>query len=608
VVSLASIHPFSESSIRLVNNIWSVMSARITGVQAFCKIREQAEILEAQNREREEQRRALSVQSSELSEQNTELELLKKQLNEANRLMSVFLSNMSHELRTPLNSVIILSDLLRRRLIGTIPEEEHRYLEVIERNGKALLALINDILDLSRIESGREELNIERFSLRSLVAEIIDMLAPQATEIQVTLVSQASETLPPLVSDCGKCRHILQNLLSNAFKFTEHGEITVSARQLNSAVEIVVTDTGIGIAAEHLSHIFDEFRQADDSTSRKFGGTGLGLSIARKYATLLGGTIRVKSELGKGPTFFVRLPLRLSSLPASSELSGVSSAPASERENERAAANHSPYILLVEDSEPAIIQITDILQSQGYRVEVARNGKEGLDLVRERPFDAMILDLMMPEVDGFQVLHELRQQSRTVELPVLILTAKHVTPEELQFPKGNHIDQRIQKGDIDRAALIRAIAKITTGHRPGEIEAGTSTQPSAAPVSWRPKPLVLVVEDNPDNLRTATALLQEDFRVIEAENGRIGDGEEAMTLSKQAPWKMILSFFSPHIPGQKRWFSGATNRCNRSFGAASLLVIAASTCHCSKSPTETMTLPCAPRAVEEGRCKYWPSP
>lgn len=235
------------------------------------------------------------------AEQNSELEVQKKQLNEANRLKSAFLSNMSHEPRTPLNSVIVLSGLLNRRLAKTIPEEEYSYLEVIERNGKNLLALINDILDLSRIEAGREEINLSRFSLRGLTGEIAAMLEPLAREKGIALVNEVAAALPAIASDADKCRHILQNLVANALKFTEEGRVAISARQAGGYIHIKVTDTGIGIAEENLLFIFEEFRQADDSTSRKYGGTGLGLAIAKKYAQLLGGRSRWRAFLAKAP-------------------------------------------------------------------------------------------------------------------------------------------------------------------------------------------------------------------------------------------------------------------------------------------------------------------
>jgi len=520
VVSLASVRAYDPASLRLVNDIWSVLTARVNGVLAFRKIQDLAGRLENQNRELESQTRELSTQASELAEQNTELEMQKRQLDAANRIKSAFLSNMSHELRTPLNSVIALAGVLNRRLAKTIPDEESGYLEIIERNGKNLLSLINDILDLSRIEAGREEITVNRFAVRELADEIVAMIEPQAKEKGLTLSSTIGEDLPPLTSDFVKCRHILQNLVGNAVKFTEQGRVTISARPAEQGVFIIVTDTGIGIAAEHLPHIFDEFRQADSSTSRKYGGTGLGLAIAKKYAGLLGGSITVESAPGRGSAFTLWLPLVLAAPdvviePVAAGKYAVPRAPAPTT----TAADGGQNILVVEDSEPAIIQLTDILQAQGYRVQAARSGQEALARIAQTVPDAMILDLMMPEVDGFAVLKAIRETARTAQLPVLILTAKHVSREELSFLKGNHVRQLIQKGDVNKQELLAAVAAM--------VAPPPSAPPSAPRAPGRRaarpgKPVVLVVEDNADSLRAARALLSEHFQVIEAADGRKG--------------------------------------------------------------------------------------
>jgi signal transduction histidine kinase/CheY-like chemotaxis protein len=537
VISLASVRAYDAASVRLVNDIWSVLTARVNGVLAFRKSQDLAATLERQNRELEAQKRELVSQATEVAEQNTELEMQKRQLDEANRLKSAFLSNMSHELRTPLNSVIALSGVLSRRLATTIPAEERGYLEIIERNGKGLLTLINDILDLSRIEAGREELGVSRCSVRDLAGELVAMLEPQAVEKKIALLNQVPADLPLIATDPDKLRHILQNLIGNAVKFTEQGQVVVRAEVSSdrlsvnshpSAVgkdaefRISVTDTGIGIAADHLPHIFDEFRQADGSTSRKYGGTGLGLAIAKKYAQLLGGGITVASTPGQGSTFTLRLPLALEGeRPALSEVEG--SREPGIREGGRSLhpqppAGQGQTILVVEDNESAIIQLTDILQSQGYRVLVAHNGQEALAQIAQNLPAAMILDLMMPEVDGFAVLKAIRGLERSARLPVLILTAKHVTREELSFLKGNHIHQLLQKGDINKAGLLAEVARMVA---PPQVQ--PAPQPARRRRSARPgKPIVLVVEDNPDNLRTARALLADRYQVVEAEDGKTG--------------------------------------------------------------------------------------
>ena len=514
VISLASVHAYDPAAIRLVNDILSVLTARVNGVLAFRQLNELAQRLEHQNRELDEQKRELSAQAGELSEQNTELEMQKRQLDEANRLKSAFLSNMSHELRTPLNSVIALSGVLNRRLAATIPAEELTFLEIIERNGKNLLLLINDILDLSRIEAGFEEISVAHFPFRELTDEIVAMLEPLALDKNIALRCQIPDDLPPISSDPVKCRHILQNLVGNAIKFTERGQVTITARKTDGEIHVSVADTGIGIAADHLPHIFDEFRQADDSTSRKYGGTGLGLTIAMKYARLLGGGLTVESTLGQGSTFTLRLPLAL-------ESSNAAAAPKIQKQSAPAPHGQGQCILVVEDSEPAIIQLTDILSRQGYRLQIARNGKEALEQIERSVPDAMILDLMMPEVDGFEVLKAVRGEVCTARLPVLILSAKHVTKEELSFLKGNNIHQLIQKGDVNKDGLLSAVARMVVPQpAPAAVPAPTTPRPRRSVRSG--KPLVLVVEDNPDSRRTACAVLSDHYQVIEAVNGQEG--------------------------------------------------------------------------------------
>ncbi|MGC8495136.1 MAG: ATP-binding response regulator, partial [Syntrophobacteraceae bacterium] len=461
VISLACLTGFSEGTMRLMDEVWDLLNARFNSILALRQIRVYSKTLELQNRELElqeaelgAQKDALQRRADEINEQNVELEFQKNQLEQASRLKTAFLSNMSHELRTPLNSVIALSSVLKRRLAGKIAEDEHDYIGVIERNGKHLLLLINDILDISRIEAGREEIRPGVFSIRELVGEVTEMIAPQAREKGLALESFFEEELPPVRSDLEKCRHILQNLIDNAVKFTKSGSVMISARQVDGRLRVAVRDSGIGIAADQLPHIFEEFRQADADASRSYGGAGLGLAIAEKYAAMLQGAITVESTPGKGSTFTLILPFTLSSLePESAKPPGNDVGPV---ERPIPDDGNAPLpaagktVLLVEDNEPAIIQMTDILTEQGYEVHVARGGREALLTLEGLLPDAMILDLMMPEMDGFKVLETIRSREKTRSLPVLILTAKHVSREELSVLEGNHIHQLIRKGNVGR--------------------------------------------------------------------------------------------------------------------------------------------------------------
>jgi PAS domain S-box-containing protein len=504
------------------------------------ELNERSENLAMLNMELEAQKNELSSQSSELMIQNAELEMQKKQLDEANRLKTIFLSNMSHELRTPLNSVIALSGVLNRRLSNKIPDEEHSYLEVIERNGKHLLDLINDILDISRIEAGKEEIEIVQFNINNTIGDVVSMIHPQAKLKNIELIHTSASDVIPIASDVGKIRHIIQNLIGNAVKFTEHGVVSIEAKKINNTIAITVTDTGIGITEKNQLHIFDEFRQADSGTARKYGGTGLGLAIAKKYTNFLGGDISVKSKLGEGSVFTVTLPLEYSfdndrKQGISSDLLFTPSSNVSIPLNE----NGIKTILLVEDSEPAIIQIKDILDENKFRILVARDGQQALDIIGQTLPDAMILDLMMPGIDGFEVLKTVRENELTSQLPVLILTAKHITKEELRFLKSNNVHQLIQKGNVNRDELLNAVA--TMVFKPIEVP---EQFPKELP-TIEGKPLVLVVEDNPDNLITVKAILADGFYVLEATNGNAG----VEMAKKHCPNLILMDIQLPGLDG-----------------------------------------------------------
>jgi signal transduction histidine kinase/DNA-binding response OmpR family regulator len=541
IISLASINEFGKRAIQLIDSILSTLSARVEGILAYHKMREFSEKLENQNRELESQKTELVTQSVELAQQNSELEIQQKQLHEVSRLKTNFLSNMSHELRTPLNSVIALTGVLSHRLVEKIPPEEYSYLEVIERNGKHLLSLINDILDISRIEAGYEEVEISTFNLCNLVNEVVSMIEPQAKQKNIELLKAVGDCDGFISSDAGKCRHILQNLIGNAVKFTEKGQVNIEARYKGKKVAITVTDTGIGIADSHLEHIFDEFRQADGSTSRRFGGTGLGLAIAKKYANLLGGTITVSSEFGKGSAFTLTLPL---SYAAENRISEVESVAGLNYQIKTApqqplSGTFLKTILLVDDSEPAIIQLKDILAESGFNLLVARDGAEALGILSHSIPDAMILDLMMPGIDGFEVLKTIREVESTAHIPVLILTAKHITKEELSFLTRNNIHQLIQKGDVKRVDLMNAVASMVF---PGKVE--TENLPRELQ-TIEGNPLVLIVEDNPDNMITAKALLAGKFTIIEAVNG-----EEGVAMAKKhKPHLILMDIALPDMDG-----------------------------------------------------------
>jgi signal transduction histidine kinase/DNA-binding response OmpR family regulator/HAMP domain-containing protein len=545
LISLTTVHEYSDLAIQLINKIHLTYCARIDKILTYRKIKEFSETLASQNRELEAQKIEMTAQSVELTEQNRELEVQKQQLNEANKLKTSFLSNMSHELRTPLNSVIALSGVLNRRLNGQIPDEEYSYLEVIERNGKNLLSLINNILDIARIESGREEIEITEFNVCDCINEVVAMIHPQTMNRNLQLENVTGDCNLRIRSDATKIKHILQNLIGNAIKFTEEGKVSIVVSKTNDNLSITISDTGVGISKEHLPHIFDEFRQADGSTARKYGGTGLGLSIAKKYANLLGGVIAAQSIPEEGSEFILTLPLEYSF-----ENMIIDDEEPMFRENvagytlDTTSNSEIKTILLVEDSEAAIIQIKDFLEESGYRILVAGNGKEGLEIISQTIPDAIILDLMMPGIDGFELLQTIRNAETTVNIPVLILTAKHITKEELKFLKRNNIFQLIQKGYINREELLITVSGMVK-YRASAPTVKTDKelfQIKKSNKKINDKPKVLLVEDNPDNLVAVKAIIADKYTFYEAV-----DAPEGIAKAKQHQPDLILMDIS--LPG-----------------------------------------------------------
>ena len=518
IISLAAVRKFSDISTRLLQSVLVTLNARMQGILTYRKVVDFSQQLEIQNRELEAQKRELATQTAELTEKNMELEMQKKQLDEANRLKNSFLSSMSHELRTPLNSVIALSNVLTRRLAGKIPDDEYSYIGVIERNGKQLLELINDILDLSRIEAGREEIRVNTFSVNELIREVVEMIEAQANQKNITLHYVVEEHLPKIQSDYEKCRHILQNIVANAVKFTEEGKVEIHAKHKDDAIYIDIIDTGIGIKEEFINHIFEEFRQADGSNSRKYGGTGLGLAIAKKYADMLGGAISVISAEGKGSHFTLKLPLQATNKTTQLESEYIVYRPILSKTAQEVDKT-TKTILIVEDTDAIIVQLRDVLEAEGYRVVVAHNGQEAIEQVALQTPNGMILDLMMPDVDGFEVLKRIRSEKMSEQLPVIILTAKFVTKEEIAFLTHNNIFQLIHKGDINKNQLLQVVAQAVTQQPMAKVSASSSL---TLPLQTDKKATVLIVEDNFDNRLTIKALLEGQYEILESEDGLTG--------------------------------------------------------------------------------------
>jgi signal transduction histidine kinase/CheY-like chemotaxis protein/HAMP domain-containing protein len=539
VISIATIHQYDSKTLEYIELVKLNIISRVGNILNYEKANEFAEELEKKNIELEVQTNELTSMTNELLQHNRELDVQKQELTKANQMKTIFLSNMSHELRTPLNSVIALSSVLIRRLSKKIPDEEHSYLEVIEKNGKHLLEVINDILDISRIEAGKEEIFLSRFDIKTLILDVVGMLSPLSKEksIEIELSSNMSSTF--IDSDVKKVNHIAHNIIGNAIKFTKKGKVEIEIEDDNEFINVFVKDTGIGISEEAIPFIFDEFRQADSSTSKRFGGTGLGLAIAQKYANFLGGCIKVNSEIGVGSEFIIQLPKESKDNNPLANTIMVGSKKRIRNQIDNTFNPASKTILLVDDSEPAIIQVEDLLKTYGFKTIIANNAASALDLMSSNQVDGIILDLMMPDLDGFETLKIIRNSKKTATIPVLILTAKHISKKELLFLEQNNVHELIQKGDINKKVLLDSVYSMFI-KKEIKLKTTKSIKKNTAKVIK-----ILVVEDNPDNMLTVNALLKNKYEIIEATTG-----EDAIKLAeKYTPNLVLMDIALPGITG-----------------------------------------------------------
>ena len=367
----------------------------------------QTEELAAQNEELQAQAAELALQQQALNQRNEILAEKNAELERASKLKSEFVANMSHELRTPLNAVIGFSELLMEGLGGALSEEQREYIEDIHGAGRHLLAMINDILDLAKVEAGRMTLRQDVVALGVPVREAEQMIRPLAAakglQFEVT-VDEAVE----VTGDLQRLRQVVLNLLSNAVKFTPSGgQVSAVVRRAGAFAELVVRDTGIGIDPAHHALVFEAFRQVDGSLSRTFDGTGLGLTLVKKFVHAMEGTVELDSAPGRGSTFTVRLPA-----PAAAEV-----APGAPDESRLA------NVLVVEDDDSVRELLQKVLSSHGHQVATASCGATALQSLAEGLPDVVVLDLMLPHANGYDVLRMLRSMKGGDQLPVLVLSA-----------------------------------------------------------------------------------------------------------------------------------------------------------------------------------------
>ena len=384
------------------------------------------------------------------------LEAVNHQLQQADRHKRRFLSTMSHELRTPLNAILGFSDLLKGKHYGPLNEKQSSYVEHIEGSGKHLLALINDLLDIAKIDAGQIEAHLELFSLVAVIDSVTAMMTFKFQEKGLAFeVEAASQLEEPFIGDNKICKQILFNLLSNAAKFTpDGGKVAVRAVVENDLVKVSVSDTGIGIPIDQQEMIFSEFYQADDPSGRLQEGIGIGLALTRRHVELLGGEIWVESEPSKGSTFTFTLPFRR---PESTSEKGK---PVGGFETGK--VNRGLHILVAEDNEVNLVMISDMLAAQGHKVSVARNGQESVALAKSLRPDLILMDIKMPVMDGLSATRQIRQTPEIATVPIIALTAsagQRAIERCLAAGCSGHLAKPVRSQDL--FATIEALASIS---------------------------------------------------------------------------------------------------------------------------------------------------
>ncbi|MBA3945123.1 MAG: response regulator [Herpetosiphonaceae bacterium] len=473
-----------------------------------------------------DERDLVAARALELEEKNREVE-------RATRLKSEFVANMSHELRTPLNSILALSQIMGDELDGTLNGEQRKQIEIIERNGQNLLRLINDILDLSKIEAGKLDLLPSTFTPQDLLENVRTVVWPLVSGKGLQLVLDVAPELPRLMTDENKLKQVLLNLLSNAVKFTEQGTITIAARSGREIgggqqtrhspqwITFEVSDTGIGIAPENLPSIWEEFEQVDGSLSRRYEGTGLGLTIVRRLVGLLGGEIVVRSVLNNGSNFIFSIPVQLAKGPQVIAVEDVSQTVNPESRTAMRLREHGKPVVLIVDDDPEVIYILEkYLRDDGYGIEVAHTGDEAINKARQlHPF-AMTLDVMLPGRDGWDVIQTLKGDPLTADIPIIMLSMLDNRQLGYSLGASDYLVKPVSRND-----LLQRLERLRNGH---------------------PLQSVLVVDDDPIQQRViSTTLRDAGMTVVTCPNGI----DALQWLQDHTPDLITLDLMMPGMDG-----------------------------------------------------------
>lgn len=486
--------------------------------ESQARLEQQQAELEQTNSHLEEQAQQLEAQRDDLEQANAVVQLKAREVEQASRYKSDFLANMSHELRTPLNSSLILAKLLADNANENLTDEQVKYAQTIQSSGNDLLNLINDILDLSKIEAGHVEIRPEAVSVERLANSLRQLFQPVAQDRKLEFAVEIAPECPASIeTDAQRLEQVLKNLLSNAFKFTETGRVLFAVRATgNGRIALSVTDTGVGIAEEQQRSIFEAFHQADGTISRRYGGTGLGLSISRELVRLLGGSIELRSRAGQGSTFTVLLPASYDPAQvAPRELSGVVVAPPANAPQKRPAVD-SPkpprqvdddrdltsdtrrILLVIEDDSAFAAILRDLSREMGFRSLVAGTAEEAMILARRFMPSAIILDVALPDQSGLSVLDQLKRNVQTRHIPIHIVSAsdhaetafslgavgyaiKPILREQL-VQVVRKLEKRLSQ-QMRRVLIVEdneqqrdAVAKLLTSHDVETVTAGTATE------------------------------------------------------------------------------------------------------------------------------------
>ncbi len=457
-----------------------------------------------------------------IAEKTVHLQKANIALERASKMKSEFLANMSHELRTPLNAVIGFAEVLRDKICGDLNAEQLDFVQDIHSSGQHLLQMINDILDLSKIEAGKMALQYEAFSVSDSIRDVYTILKGLADKKSLQLKTNVQPGVDSIEADRVKFKQILYNLLSNAIKFTTpNGNITTEAHRVDDMLQLSVSDTGIGMKPEDKEKVFKEFWQADSSFARKYEGTGLGLALTRRIVEMHGGKIWFESELGKGTTFSITLPLKE---PAKTPEQEQKELEIKQPRAESLAEKGAKTVLVVEDDRMAADILTVYLKNAGYNVVVAVDGEDALKKAKECSPFLITLDIMLPRIDGWGVLSELKNSPHTANVPVVIISI--VDNKELGYSLGA-AEYLIKP--VDRSKLINIVNTL--------IPEGMDEDKPAT---------ILVVDDDEKAVKYISAILEtEGLKVLKAYGGKAGI---ALAINN-TPDLIILDLMMPDVSG-----------------------------------------------------------